>query len=158
LVVGVDGGGHIEPPQFHECDAVRFIRLDVDMAGANDAQEARDLIIDAVQEQADAQPSHALLLRVELVGASPAAAEIRAGFESIQHDTVDESAQILGDGAVIKMRNSCRPAINLEVERSRDTLLGSVLRRLDADQREGLTDETRAAVEALLVERLAVGS
>ena len=112
----------------------------------------------AVEQQVDAQPNHALLLRVELVGASSAAATILKGFDSLRKDVVLEASRLLGDGAVIKMRNSCRPAIDVVAERKRETLLGNVLNRLDSDGREQLTPEVRAWVEALLVERLAVGS
>ena len=98
------------------------------------------------------------MLRVELVGASSAAATILKGFDSLRKDVVLEASRLLGDGAVIKMRNSCRPAIDVVAERKRETLLGNVLNRLDSDGREQLTPEVRAWVEALLVERLAVGS
>lgn len=158
LVVDIDGGGGLVEPQFHECDAVRFLRLDVDMSSAEDDQQARDLVMQAVEREADAQPNHALLLRVELVGASSAAASILKGFDSLKNDVVHEAEQVLGDGAIIKLRNSCRPALDAVVERTRETLLGSVLNRLDSDNREELTPERRARVEALLVERLAVGS
>lgn len=158
LVVDIDGGGGLAEPQFHECDVVRFLRLDVDMSSAEDDQQARDLVMRAVEHQADAQPNHALLLRVELVGASSAAATILKGFDSLRNDVVLEASRLLGDGAVIKMRNSCRPAIDVVAERKRETLLGSVLNRMDSDSREQLTPEVRTRVEALLVERLAVGS
>ena len=85
-------------------------------------------------------------------------ATILKGFDSLRKDVVLEASRLLGDGAVIKMRNSCRPAIDVVAERKRETLLGNVLNRLDSDGREQLTPEVRAWVEALLVERLAVGS
>lgn len=158
LVVDIESNGSLATPQFHECDAVRFLRLDVDVSAADDAQQVRDLVMQAVEQQADAQPNHALLLRVELVGATAAAGQILKDFESLKRDVTDEASHVLGDGAVIKVRNSCRPAIDLVAERKRETILGTVLNRLDADVRADLTPEVRAQVEALLAERLGAAS
>jgi len=60
----------------------------------------------------------------------------------------------MGNGAVIKIRQSCRPAIDLTLERGRGTLLGNLLLDLDAKPKEEVDDELRSAVELLLVNAL----
>jgi hypothetical protein len=63
----------------------------------------------------------------------------------------------MGNGAVIKIRQSCRPLIDLTIERGRGTLLGDLLVELDRKTGEEVSDDLRSAVELLLVNALEGG-
>ena len=63
----------------------------------------------------------------------------------------------MGKGAVIKILESCRPAIDLKLARGRGTLLGDLLCNLDSKPKEEVDDELRSAVELLLVNALEGG-
>ena len=67
-------------------------------------------------------------------------------------DTIREEADTqLGAGRVIKIERSYRPAIDLVAERGRESLLGKVLLRLDADPELVDKPELRAEIERTLV-------
>jgi hypothetical protein len=44
---------------------------------------------------------------------------------------LDEAVDVMGDGAIVKVRTSCRAKIDLAAERERKTVLAAALTKLD---------------------------
>jgi hypothetical protein len=44
---------------------------------------------------------------------------------------LDEAVDVMGDGAIVKVRTSCRAKIDLVAERERKTVLAAALTKLD---------------------------
>lgn len=154
LIVEVDEDGSIEAPRFVPCDALRFQRLYIDLSPVEDPIDVLDITINALKEAVDNADDRSLMVRLEFTGATTIYSEFARSFEKTSNDILQLSPEIMGNGAVIKISQSCRPAINLTTERGRGTLLGDLLLDLDAKPKEEVDDELRSAVELLLVNAL----
>jgi DNA repair exonuclease SbcCD nuclease subunit len=154
LIVEVDEDGSIEAPRFVPCDALRFQRLYIDLSPVEDHNDVLDITINALKEAVDNADDRSLMVRLEFTGATTIYSEFARSFEKTSDDILQSSPEIMGNGAVIKISQSCRPAIDLNLERSRGTLLGDLLLDLDAKPKEEVNDELRSAVELLLVNAL----
>jgi len=154
LIVEVDEDGSLETPRFVPCDALRFQRLFIDLSPVSDHNDVLDITINALQDAVNNADGRSLMVRLEFIGATAIYSDLAKDFEKIARNILDTSSDIMGNGAVIKIRQSCRPAIDLTLERGRGTLLGNLLLDLDAKPKEEVDDELRSAVELLLVNAL----
>jgi len=158
LIVEVDGDGSVLEPRFVDCAPLRFERIDVPVDELHDIESVHSTAITALTEAVTASDGVPLLVRLELTGTTPSElAFLRdpesAGWDSFESAFREEAADALGDGALVAVRTSCRPRIDLAHERAGATLLGTVLRALDET---GADAAARAAAEALLVNVLGV--
>jgi len=113
--------------------------------------ELNDVVNEAlarVVAEADGLP---VLVRLELTGATDLA-DIRSvdalNWESTVESLLEEAVGVLGDGAVVKVRTSCRAKIDLAAERDRKTVLAAALSKLDELD---LDDDTKNTVADVLV-------
>ena len=156
LIVEVDDDGTVLEPRFIDCAPLRFERLDVPVDELHDIESVHSTAITALTEAVTASGGVPLLVRLELTGTTPSElAFLRdpesAGWDSFESAFREEAADVLGDGALVAVRTSCRPRIDFAHERAGPTLLGTVLRALDET---GADAAVRAAAEALLVNAL----
>lgn len=150
LIVDVDESGSISIPRFVECSTVRFARLNVgvdtvaEVAGVNDEVMAQ---LQMLVSEADGVPH---LVRLELTGQTEIA-ELLDNSKWDMNQTIDEGNQALDGGAIVKLKFSCVPRVDLAEQRARGTLLGTVLNELD---KEDIADDIRDAATSLLVNAL----
>ncbi len=134
LIVEVDDDGSIREPRFVECAAVRFERVEVSVDDIDDIALVNDAVNDALKTLVADGSGLPILVRLELVGQTDLI-ELRSptpeSLEKLAADIREEASEVLGDGAIVKVRSSCVPRVDLVAERTRDTLLGNVLRALD---------------------------
>ena len=154
LIVEVDEDGSLETPRFVPCDALRFQRLNIDLSMVEDHSDVLDITINALQDAVNNADGRSLMVRLEFIGATSIYSDFSKKFAKMSDDILEASSDIMGNGAVIKIRQSCRPAIDLTLERTRETLLGALLVDLDNKPNEEVDDELRLAVELLLVNAL----
>lgn len=157
LIIDVHEDGSLEAPRFIPCDALRFQRLSVDLSAVTDQNDVSDIAIDALQEAVDAADGRSLMVRLEFIGSTSIYSEFAKKFNELQESILTTSPEIMGNGAVIKIRQSCRPLIDLTIERGRGTLLGDLLVELDSKTEEEVSNDLRTAVELLLVDALEGG-
>ena len=157
LIVDVHEDGSLEAPRFVPCDALRFQRLSVDLSAVTDLNDVSDIAIDALQEAVDAADGRSLMVRLEFIGSTLIYSDFAKKFNELQESILTASPEIMGNGAVIKIRQSCRPLIDLAIERGRGTLLGDLLVELDRKTEEEVPSDLRSAVELLLVNALEGG-
>jgi hypothetical protein len=108
------------------------------------------MVVTALENAVSESDGQMLLVRLEFIGKSPIAIELNKNFEVLSEGIMNAVEPILAGGAVTKIENSCRDSINLEQARSRETLLGYLLRELDSAEDPMVDGETLAAVENLL--------
>jgi len=151
LIVEVDDDGRVLEPRFVDCSAVRFERVSVPVDSVDAITELNDVVNEAlarVVAEADGLP---VLVRLELTGATDLA-DIRSvdalNWESTVESLLEEAVGVLGDGAVVKVRTSCRAKIDLAAERDRKTVLAAALSKLDELD---LDDDTKNTVADVLV-------
>ena len=154
LLVDVGADGRFAEPRFVACDALRFERVTVDLSAVTDITHVADHVLAAVDEAVSAADGRPLFVRLELTGPTAVALELDEHWEPTVVALHDEAAASLGAGAVVKVERSYRPAIDLVAERGRETLLGKVLQRLDADADLIDRPDLRAEVERTLVAAL----
>jgi DNA repair exonuclease SbcCD nuclease subunit len=157
LIIDVHEDGSLEAPRFVPCDALRFQRLSVDLSAVTDLNDVSDIAIDALQEAVDAADGRSLMVRLEFIGSTLIYSDFAKKFNELQESILTTSPEIMGNGAVIKIRQSCRPLIDLAIERGRGTLLGDLLVELDRKTEEEVSDDLRSVVELLLVNALEGG-
>ena len=120
-----------------------------------DHSDVLDITINALQDAVNNADGRSLMVRLEFIGATSVYGDFSKKFAKISDDILEASPDIMGNGAVIKICQSCRPAIDLALERSRPlSMLGNLLLDLDAKPKEEVDDELRLAVELLLVNAL----
>ena len=95
-----------------------------------------------------------LLIQIEFVGTTTFFEKFNTKFEEVRTATFDSGNEMLSNGAVIKIKNCLRPAIDLLEERSRETLLAYLLRALDADSDEEMSDDIKIEVENIFVTKV----
>ena len=157
LIIEVDEDGSLEAPRFVPCDALRFKRLAIDLSTVDNHSDVLGIALDALREAVDDADGRLLMVRIEFIGATAIYSEFSKEFTKMSAAILLASPEIMGKGAVIKILESCRPAIDLKLERGRGTLLGDLLRNLDSKPKEEVDDELRSAVELLIVNALEVG-
>lgn len=146
LIVEVDSEGSLSEPRFVECCTVRFERVPVDVSGVEEVAGLNDVVNSRLRETMSAAGDTPVLVRLELTGQTTIEALLNGRWDCDQ--TVEEANGVLGDGAVVKVRTSCVPQIDLVAERSRQTLLGAVLNELDSIDTDS---DTRDEATQLLV-------
>ncbi len=151
LIVEVDDDGRVLEPRFVDCSTVRFERVSVpvDTVGViTDLNDVVNATLARVVTEAEGLP---VMVRLELTGSTDLA-DIRSmdapGWESIVESMLEEAVDVLGNGAVVKARTSCRAKIDLAAERERKTVLAATLAKLD--ERE-LDDDVKNAVTDVLI-------
>ena len=154
LLVDVDADGQFAEPRFVACDALRFERVEVDLSPVTDITHVADVVLESLSRAVSGADDRPLFVRLELTGPTEVAGELDKAWESTAADLVAEVAEVLDRGAVVKIVRSYRPAIDLVAERGRETLLGKVLQRLDADPELVDQPELRAEIERTLVAAL----
>jgi len=90
------------------------------------------------------------LVRLRLTGQTEISALLNPD-DWDRSQTIKEANRALAGGAIVKLEISCNPRIDLVQQRTRGTLLGTVLNELD---KEDLTVEIRDAATSLLVNAL----
>lgn len=150
LIVDIDETGSISEPQFVECSAFKFIRIDIEVNDVPEASGVNDKVLTRLRKLVSESGGIPHLVRLELTGQT----DIAALLDNTKWDrdqTIVEGNQVLDGGAIVKLEFSCVPRINLAQQRARGTLLGTVLNELD---KEKLADEIRDAATSLLVNAL----
>ena len=151
LVVEIDDEGQVLEPRFVECSNVRFERVSVPVDTVETITDLNDVVNEVLRRVVSAAEGLPVLVRVELTGSTDLA-DIRSvdapGWESIVKSLLEEAVDILGEGAVVKIRTSCRAKIDLAVERERKTVLAAALSKLDD---EDLDDELKNTVTDVLI-------
>jgi DNA repair exonuclease SbcCD nuclease subunit len=150
LIVEVDDDGSISEPRFVECSMVRFARVDVRVDEVTEASGVDDAVVQRLRELVSEASGIPHLVRLELTGQTDISALLNSD-EWDEDQTVDEGNQVLDGGAIVKVKFSCVPRVDLAQERSRGTLLGTVLNELD---KEDLPEDVRDAASAILVNTL----
>jgi DNA repair exonuclease SbcCD nuclease subunit len=134
LVVGVDDDGRVLEPQFVDCSTVRFERVSVLVDSVDEITQLNDVVNETLAHTVAQASGRPVMVRLELTGSTDFA-EIRSmdapGWKSTIESMLDEATDVLGDGAIVKVRTSCRPRIDLAAERERNTVLGAALNKLD---------------------------
>lgn len=150
LIVEVEADGNILEPRFVECAALRFERVEVAVDDIDEIAGLNDVVNEQLRQVADSSEVP-VLARVELVGNTDLKGLLDRDandWSSVEDGIFDEGGGVLGDGAVLKVRSSCRPRVDLEQERKRETLLGKTLTAIDAADAESATK--KAAIDALV--------
>lgn len=134
LVVGVDDDGRVLEPQFVDCSTVRFERVSVPVDSVDEITQLNDVVNETLAHTVAQASGKPVMVRLELTGSTDFA-EIRSmdapGWKSTIESMLEEATGVLGEGAVVKVRTSCRPRIDLAAERERNTVLGAALNKLD---------------------------
>lgn len=146
VIVDVDEDGVLDEPRFVECCAVQFARVSVDVSAVEEVAGLNDVVVDELQRTMADAGEVPLLVRLELTGQSEVPELLRGAWND--ELLVAEANEVLLDGRVVKVRSTITPRINLEEERTRDTILGAVLRQLDE---RAVADDVRRDATELLV-------
>ena len=151
VIVEVDDDGRVLEPRFVDCSTVRFERVSVPVDSVDAITELNDVVnatLARVVAEAEGLP---VMVRLELTGTTDLA-DLRStdapGWTSIVESMLEEAVDVLGDGAVVKVRTSCRAKIDLAAERERKTVLAAALTKLDAME---LDDDAKSAVTDVLI-------
>ena len=151
LILDIDDDGRVLEPRFVDCSTVRFERVSVpvDTVGViTDLNDVVNATLARVVAEAEGLP---VMVRLELTGSTDLA-DLRStdapGWTSIVESMLEEAVDVLGDGAVVKVRTSCRAKIDLAAERERKTVLAAALTKLDAME---LDDDAKNAVTDVLI-------
>ena len=151
LIVEVDDDGRVLEPRFVDCSTVRFERVSVPVDTVGVITDLNDVVNEALARVVAEAEGLPVMVRLELTGSTDLA-DIRSmdapGWESIVESMLEEAVDVLGDGAVVKVRTSCRAKIDLAAERERKTVLAATLAKLD--ERE-LDDDVKNAVTDVLI-------
>ena len=149
LIVGVDEDGRVLEPQFVDCSTVRFERVSVAVDSVDEITKLNDVVNEILAHTVAQASGKPVLVRLELAGSTDFA-EIRSmdapGWKSTVESMLDEATDVLGEGAVVKVRTSCRPRIDLAAERERNTVLGAALNKLDELDIDATTKDAVANV------------
>lgn len=160
LVVPIEGGV-VGEPEFVACDAVRFERADVPIAGAEDLGEVLDRLREVAVGAAGAAGGRPVLLHARLVGDG----DVHHALRPERHRLVDlareELGSVLGDGELVRVRDETGPPVDRAQLVGRGDLLAEVLGALDRTDRSGdellgriEVGEVGATTRALVVEAL----
>jgi len=154
LLVDVGADGQFAEPRFVACDGLRFERVEVDLSSVTDITHVADGVLEALSRAVSGADDRPLFVRLELTGATEIAAQFDSDSDSLEEQIRNEIADLPHPVRILKIVRSYRPAIDLVAERGRQTLLGKVLQRLDADPELADQPELRAEIERTLVAAL----
>ncbi len=130
VAIGEDGFGE---PEFIECDSIRFERLAVDVADADDISEMVRKVAESATDLATEAGSRPVLVTVELVGRTGFHQDLRAlGADGLAAQCREELGGALGAGAILRVRSSTRPDVDVDQLLRRGDLLSELLRFIDA--------------------------
>ena len=134
LIVEVDDDGRVLEPRFVDCSTVRFERVSVSVNAVEEITELNDVVNEELSRVVAHASGVPVLVRLELTGSTDLA-DIRStdapGWKSTVESMLDEAVDVMGDGAIVKVRTSCRAKIDLAAERERKTVLAAALTKLD---------------------------
>ena len=151
LVVDIDDDGQVLEPRFVDCSTVRFERVPVPVDSVDVITELNDVVNATLARVVATAEGLPVMVRLELTGTTDLA-DLRSmdspGWKSTVESMLEEAVDVLGDGAVVKVRTSCRAKIDLAAERERKTVLAATLAKLD--ERE-LDDDVKNAVTDVLI-------
>ena len=122
--ITADGFGR---PEFEPCDAVRFERLDIDVSAAEDLGEVVDIADQELRTLEDEADGRTLVVRVRLVGSSPAHDQLHSPSEIL--DTLRE--QSTRSVLIAKVEVATRGKVDRSQLKERQDLLSDVLNILD---------------------------
>ena len=151
LIVDIDDDGRVLEPRFVDCSTVRFERLSVPVNTVESITDLNDVVNEALAEVVSRADGSPVMVRLELTGTTDLA-DLRSmdapGWKSTVESLLEEAVDVLGDGAVVKVRTSCRAKIDLAAERERKTVLAAALTKLDEME---LDDDAKNAVTDVLI-------
>ena len=154
LIVEVEENGAILEPKFFACDSLRFLTVDIDLSGVNSYQDVIPMVSDELEKLNAVSEGRLLLVKLQFIGATPVFWDLNAKFEDLKVALLDEGSNLLADGAVIKIGNASRPAIDLVSERERETILAHLLRALDEEPVTSMTSELKDEIENVFVRKV----
>ncbi len=131
LSVPIDATGFGEP-QFIECGALRFNRVEVDVSGASDVAEMITMVADMARQEADNAGERPVLLAVDLVGRTDFHVQLRKlGSDGLLDQCREETNGSLGLGELLRVRPRTRPDIDELAIRSGHGLLAELMKFID---------------------------
>jgi len=158
FVVEIDGDGVRK--EFVETAAVLWHRLEVDAAGLESLEQVRAAIVDCCETIRSNAAGRPAVVRLDLVGASPAHADLaRPGVAGDLLADLREEQLVFDTWIWIdRIRDRTRPAVDLEELLAEEGLVGDIARRAaslieDPEASAALLEEILAPVLAQLVER-----
>jgi DNA repair exonuclease SbcCD nuclease subunit len=154
LLVDVDAAGQFAEPRFVACDALRFERVEVDLSSVTDVTQVADSVLEALDVVVSEAQDRPLYVRLELTGPTEVATQFDSDGTALEDQIRAEVDDLADTVRILKIVRSYRPAIDLVAERSRQTLLGKVLLRLDEDPELADQPDLRAEIERTLVTAL----
>ena len=154
LIVEVDESGLILQPEFVPCDNLRFQNHEIDLSIVDKYEDVIPVIAENLTHLNLYSEERMLLVQIQFVGATTFFEKFNTKFEEVRAATFESGNEIFSNGAVIKIKNQLRPAIDLDQERSRETLLGHLLRALDSEFEEKLSDDIKIEVENIFVTKV----
>jgi len=154
LIVEVQENGAILEPKFIACDSLRFLTLDFDLSGVGSYQDVIPMVSDALENLNTQSEGRLLLAKLQFVGSTSIFGELNSNFEDLKEALFREGSNLLAGGAVIKIKNTSRPAIDLVSERERETILGYLLRELDQEAATSLASELKNEIENVFVQKV----
>lgn len=154
LIVEVEENGTILEPKFIACDSLRFLTLEIDLSGVSSYQDVIPMVSDALENLNTKSEGRLLLVKLHFVGATSIFGELNSNFEDLKEALFREGSNLLAGGAVIKIKNTSRPAIDLVSERERETILGYLLRALDEEAATSLASELKDEIENVFVQKV----
>jgi len=154
LIVEVDENGSIFQPKFVPCDNLRFRIHEINLSSVDKYEDVIPVIAENLTKLNSDSEDRMLLIQIEFVGTTTFFEKFNTKFEEVRTATFDSGNEMLSNGAVIKIKNCLRPAIDLVEERSRETLLAYLLRALDADSDEEMSDDIKIEVENIFVTKV----
>lgn len=150
LIIDVDETGWIAEPRFVECSEFTFERVEIDLGDVAEVAGVDDKVRAHLRTLVSEPGGIPHLVRLKLTGQTEISALLNPD-DWDRSQTIKEANQALAGGAIVKLEISCNPRIDLVQQRTRGTLLGTVLNELD---KEDLTVEIRDAATSLLVNAL----
>ena len=154
LIVEVEENGAILEPRFVACDSLRFLIMEFDLSKITDYQDVIPMVSDKLEMLNADSEGRLLFVKLQFIGATPIFAELNTKFEDLKDAIFGEGSELLFNGAVIKIRNGARPAIDLAIERERETLLAHLLRALDEELAGTMSKEVKDEIENIFVTKV----
>jgi DNA repair exonuclease SbcCD nuclease subunit len=154
LIVEVEENGAILEPRFVACDGLRFLIMEFDLSKITNYQDVIPMVSDELEKLNTDSEGRMLLVKLQFIGATPIFGELNEKFEDLKDAIFGEGNELLVNGAVIKIRNGARPAIDLSIERERETLLAHLLRALDEETAGTISNEVKDEIENIFVTKV----
>jgi DNA repair protein SbcD/Mre11 len=155
LIVGISDSGRIETPEFVSVDRVRFERVAVQTQSCETDIQVFETVLHEVQDVVQRNSGLPMLIRIELVGRTPAFEDLKKQNEELLVNIREHVSSVIGEGEIVKVVNSTSPNVDPQEIRQRTTVLAEALKLLDSSE---APDEVRSSVERLLIEKLVVES